>query len=299
MPVFSSRYAALRGFVAPAVGRVELWRTVAGLGIAVAIYAAAMQVLAYLIVSGLGPVYGPLALHRLASGETPLALIALLFTFLGLAGGLALGMALVLNRGLRSLVGPGWVAVRCFLWVVVPLLALWVALLPLAVMSPDVGPHLSFRDQLHWLPLALPALLVQTGTEELIFRGYLQQQLAARWSSPWVWMVLPSALFGALHWAPEESGALAPLIVVWAFAFGLVAADLTARTGNLGAAVAVHFATNAQTLFLVGLEGNMHGLALFNAVLPQSQPWAELPYLAVDSLSLFVSWLAARLILRV
>lgn len=299
MSVFPLRYAPMRGFITPAIGKAALWRTLAGLGIAIALYAAAMQVLAYLIVTGLGPVSGPLALHHLASGETPAALIGLLFTFLGLAFGLALGMGLMLNRGLGSLIGPGRTALRCFLWVVLPLFGLWVVLLPFATLSPEVSPHLSFQDQLLWLPLALPGLLVQTGTEELIFRGYLQQQLAARWTAPWVWMGLPSALFGLLHWAPEETGALAPLIVAWAFAFGLVAADLTARTGNLGAAVAVHFATNAQSLFLVGMAGNMQGLALFNAVLPEGQPWAELPYLAVDSLSLLVSWLAARVILRV
>ena len=31
-----------------------------------------------------------------------------------------------------------------------------------------------------WLPLVLPALLVQTAAEEIAFRGYLMQGLAAR-----------------------------------------------------------------------------------------------------------------------
>jgi DNA-directed RNA polymerase subunit RPC12/RpoP len=38
-------------------------------------------------------------------------------------------------------------------------------------------------------------VLIQTGAEEVLFRGYLQQQLAARFASPIAWMVLPSAIF--------------------------------------------------------------------------------------------------------
>jgi hypothetical protein len=296
---FSPQYAPLRSFVAPAIGRAQLWRTLAGLGIALATYTLALQVVAHLVIAGLGPFLGRIALGMIAAGATPLALTALLFTFLGLTGGLALGLGLMMNRGLHTLIGPGRMALRCFLWVALPICGLWLLMMPLAVMAPNVDPHLSFWEQARWLPLALPGLLIQTGTEELIFRGYLQQQLAARWSSSWIWMALPSALFGALHWAPGENGALAPLIALWAFAFGLAAADLTARTGNLGAAIGLHFATNAQTLFLVGLNGNLHGLALFSVMLPQDQPLAELPYLAIDSLGLLVSWLAARVILRV
>ena len=142
-------------------------------------------------------------------------------------------------------------------------------------------------------------MLIQTGTEELLFRGYLQQQLAARFPAAWVWMGVPSLAFGMLHFSTEQYGASAWFVVIWAVCFGLAAADLTARTGNLGAAIGMHFANNAATLLLVGLYGRMDGLALYNAVVDLSQPFAQLPYLAIDSVTLLVSWLAARLILRV
>lgn len=299
MPAFSRHYAPLSGFVAPARGRTEIWRTLAGLAIAVVFYFVAIQIILGSVMMVMGPVRGTFALLELARGSSPSALIQLLFSYLPLAGGLALGLALMMRRRLDSLIGPVRPAVLAFLWVGLPLLLLWVVLMPLSTISPDVERHLSFWQQLPWIPLALAGLLIQTGTEELLFRGYLQQQLAARHASPLVWMVVPAVLFGALHYSPDQYGASAWFVVIWAMFFGLAAADLTARTGNLGAAVGLHFANNAATLLLVGLDGRMDGLALYNTVLDLSAPWAELPYLAIDSLSLLVGWLGARLILRV
>lgn len=295
----SPHYAPLRAFAAPARPHAELWRTLAGLAITVAFYLFALRMMGALVMATLGPLGGMLALQDISTGATPMGLVVLLFAYLPLAAGLILATLLLMGRGLPTLIGPLGPAWRCFLWVALPLCALGVAMMPLQVMAPNVGRHLDFWAQLQWLPVALPGLLVQVGAEELVFRGYLQQQLAARWTSPWVWMVLPATLFGLLHWSPEQYGAVAPLVALWAVAFGLAAADLTARTGNLGAAVGLHFANNAQTLFLVGLYGNLHGLALYNVVLPPGDAWSDLPYLAIDSLSLLVSWLAARLILRV
>lgn len=299
MSALSRHYAPLRAFAAPARAHSELWRTLAGLAIAAGLYLFALRMLGSLVMATLGPLGGMLALQDISTGATPMGLVVLLFAYLPLAGGLLLATVLLMGRGLPTLIGPLSPAWRCFLWVAVPLVGLGIAMMPLQVMAPNVGRHLDLWAQLQWLPVALPGLLVQVGTEELVFRGYLQQQLAARWASPWVWMVVPSAVFGLLHWSPDQYGAVAPLVALWAAAFGLAAADLTARTGNLGAAVGLHFAYNAQTLFLVGLYGNLHGLALYNVVLPLGDDWAELPYLAIDSLSLLVSWLAARLILRV
>ncbi len=59
---------------------------------------------------------------------------------------------------------------------------------------------------LFWLVPALIALFIQCAGEELVFRGYLQSTLAARFSSPWVWMVVPSILFGMMHFNPGEYG---------------------------------------------------------------------------------------------
>ena len=106
-----------------------------------------------------------------------------------------------------------------------------------------------------WLPLALPLLLVQTAAEELAFRGFLMQCLAARFARPLVWFLLPALLFGALHWNPAELGANASLVALSATVIGLVLADVTAKTGNLSAAIGLHFANNVTSLLVVSLPG--------------------------------------------
>ncbi|WP_338153259.1 CPBP family intramembrane glutamic endopeptidase [Pseudophaeobacter leonis] len=62
--------------------------------------------------------------------------------------------------------------------------------------------NLGFWPWLGLLPLSLLAVLVQVSAEEVVFRGYLQQALAARFKSPVIWLVAPSALFGLAHYMP-------------------------------------------------------------------------------------------------
>lgn len=121
-----------------------------------------------------------------------------------------------------------------------------------------------------WLPIALPILFAQCLTEEMFFRGYLQQQLAARFASRWAWLVLPSALFGLIHY---NSGA--PVFLNWMNIaalgiMGALAADVTARTGNLGAAVGLHFGNNLYLVLLHAQYNNMNGLALLESPPPST-----------------------------
>ncbi|MEZ5685612.1 MAG: CPBP family intramembrane glutamic endopeptidase [Paracoccaceae bacterium] len=98
------------------------------------------------------------------------------------------------QRALGSLLGAQ--VLRDFRKVLIPLAALWLALL-LALLNPDVGRSAPLPTVLTWLPLVLPLLVLQIGAEELVFRGYLLQQLGARFHHPLIWMGLPSVLFGA------------------------------------------------------------------------------------------------------
>lgn len=137
---------------------------------------------------------------------------------------------------------------------------LGLALLPFA---PALEPATPGGVWLVFLPLALFGILIQTGAEELVFRGYLQQQLAARFASPLVWLVFPSVLFGLAHYAPDALGGHAWLVVAATGLFGLIAADLTARSGALGLAWGLHFANNALAILVVSAMGGLDGLALF------------------------------------
>jgi membrane protease YdiL (CAAX protease family) len=296
MPRFAHPYAALNDFVAPAGTRAEVWRIVTALIVALVLGFLGLQVLVIGLIANLGADGGAHAALDLARGATPAGVVALLFSYVAVMAGLAISLRLFMRRGLRSLMGPAW---GDFWRVALPLTGLWVLLMPLSWSDEAVQANLAIGPWLGWLPFALVGLAVQTGTEELIFRGYLQQHLAARFRSRWVWMVIPSLLFGLSHYSPGQYGALAWVVVLWTGVFGLAAADLTARTGNLGAAVALHFANNIAAVLLIGMEGNLDGLALYTVPVDITALPPGVLYLVGDGLTLLIGWLVARLILRV
>jgi membrane protease YdiL (CAAX protease family) len=218
---------------------------------------------------------------------------------------LALGIVLRLvhKRGLFSIIGPWPAFTRQFLSTARVLLVLYVVFYFADMVLPQSDgleylPKLSLRDWLLLLPLTLPALLIQTGTEELVFRGYLQSQLAARFSQTWVWLLVPSILFGVLHFDATWGPAFGWALVIWAVGFGLVAADLTARSGTLGPAIAMHLINNFQGIALVAPEDSFDGLALYAYRFPAESDLGILLWLSVNLMVLVCYWLAARLALR-
>lgn len=290
------QYPHLESFVAPARPRAEWWRSLTGIVAIAAIYWGALLGALLLV----GVLAGEFELARvmldISRAGTPEGLVMVLASFVPLALATFLVTKLWHRRPVATLFGTG--AVRDFLRVL-PLLALMVGLLAtLATFDPHLGKSTPLPVMLAWLPLAVPLLFVQIASEELVFRGYLLQQMAARSRLRLVWMVLPAALFGALHYAPGQNGPTAILFALWATGFGCLAADLTARAGNLGPALAFHFANNVSAMFLVGLYGQLDGLSLYTLVIDSSNPAAMAPYLALDSLSMLVFWLLARLRLR-
>ena len=296
MPRFDHPYAALNAFVAPAGTRAEVWRIITALIVALILGVVGLQVLVIGLIANLGVEGGASAAMDLARGASPAGIVALLFSYVAVMAGLAISLRLFMRRGLRSLIGP---AAGDFWPVALPLTGLWVLLMPLAWSDESVQANLALGSWLRWLPFALLGLLIQTATEELIFRGYLQQHLAARFRSRWVWMVLPSVLFGLSHYSTAQYGALAWVVVLWSGVFGLAAADLTARTGNLGAAIALHFANNIAAVLLVGMAGNLDGLALYTVAVDTTVLPPDALYMVADGLTLLIGWLAARVILRV
>lgn len=296
MPRFPHPYAALNDFIAPAASRAEVWRIVTALIVALMLGFVGLQVLVIGVIANLGVAGGSTAALDLVQGASPQGVVLLLFSYVAVLAGLAISLRLFMGRGLRSLIGP---AGGDFVAVALPLIGLWALLMPLSLSDEAVQANLGFGAWLRWLPFALIGLFVQTATEELIFRGYLQQHLAARFRSRWVWMVIPSVLFGLSHYSAAQYGALAWVVVLWSGVFGLAAADLTARTGNLGAAVALHFANNVAAVLLIGMAGNLDGLALYTVPVDITALPPGMLYLVTDGLTLLIGWLAARVILRV
>lgn len=297
-------YAAHRAFIRPASQAPELWRVV-------------VMLVAFELVFALSPlvviVFLPdqAAVEAFYEGTTAFGTLAQLFSF-GVAGlGFLVLLRIIHNRGFWSLMGPPD-ALRRDLIRVSLAVSLW--LLVLELLPPWINPAdlADVRDIGVWAALAvvaIPALLVQAGTEEMLFRGYLQQQFACLSNSRWAWMFVPSAMFGALHFWNGNGAAEGVLWAIWAVTLGMACADLTARTGNLGAAIGLHLANNAFALLIVGVQGwPSSGLALF--LYPYEDPAlyahgieallspAIIFQMVTMLLSVVIMWLTARIALR-
>jgi hypothetical protein len=88
------------------------------------------------------------------------------------------------------------------------------------------------------------------------------------------------------------------LIAIWAGVFGILMADLTARAGTLGPAIAVHLFNNVTAIMIVSSPTSLNGLALFHLPFEMSDTEALRPWLAVDFAMMLISWLTARLAIR-
>jgi len=237
----------------------------------------------------------------LEDGSTPGAVLAELYFFIFYIAALAIAGRAVHARDLSSFIGNWSLARYQFGRVCLYLAGLQIAMSVLIPGDPDLVPalNMAFATWLGYLPLAIPALLVQTSAEELVFRGYMQSQLAARFANPRIWIMVPSLAFGLLHYDPVINGDNAWPVVLWATLFGVAAADLTARTGTIGAALALHFVNNFFAIFLVAPSGYFDGLALYTFPFTLDDMGMVWVWAPVNLMVLFVSWLTARLALRV
>ena len=285
-------------YVAPARLRPQVWRLVLGLVLILAIYILWMGAMAGIIGLSLGANRLEQALGAVGTGSTPSSLILLLLTFVGMALGAFAATRWLHKRAVATLFGPRAIVLRDF--------ALGFGIFA-AVALPGIVWFLGAQDLtrgvawpvwLMFLPLALVGLLIQTGAEEVVFRGYMQQQLAARFASRWIWMVLPSVVFGLVHYAPEEMGGSVWMIVFVTGFFGLLMADLTARSGSIGMAWGLHFANNMFAILLFTTGEALDGLALYRLPFSVKDTEAILPLLAIDLLGMLLVWAICRRALR-
>jgi len=283
-------------YVAPARARPAVWRLLLGLAIVVAAQALAFGAL----VGGIWVLAGPDAvgtwLAKLAVASTPATMLTVLALFAPPLLGVVIAARLLNRRGVCSLLGPR--VLRDAVRGAGVTLAVFTPLLALAWATGATRPNLPPGIWAALLPLTVLGVAVQTLTEETLFRGYILQQLAARFRSPLVWAGLPAAIFGLLHLDPSSLGAAAWPMAAMAALFGLVAADLTARSGGLGLAWGVHLANNLVGLSVMATQGGLTGLAL--RVTTQSRadladaPWMVLP----GALPFLLAWLILRRGLR-
>lgn len=299
-------YEPYEALIAPARASAQLWRLVLGLAICEAAFALAIYGFdeAMMMLS-------PRLSDQIYRGDTPLGLILQLTSY-GFLGAATLFVVEKLHdRQAGDLFGPKggnrWWLRRAFggamlFYLVIQFLPPW----------GDFAAVEERRSLVAWtltLPFGLLALLVQTGSEELLYRGYLQSQIAARFDNPAIWMVLPNIVFASVHWSETATWAENWQYVIWAFCFGLACSDLVARSGRLVTAIGLHLANNAFAFIFFGeVRGMDSGLALF--LFPEIPDMPDAPgggdpggpiitlQLLMELAVLALAWLSARLAVR-
>lgn len=291
-----SDYAAHEILVAPVRHRPQLWRLLLGLGVIIAT-SYALNTVVFGVLIGLAP---DSVLAGLVHGDTPTGMLILLTTFVFLSLGAGLAAKTLQKRSVRSMIGPPSLMLRQFFRVGFALMVtgMVILLLPPYDFGAPLVANMGFVPWLGLLPLSLLAVLVQVSAEEIVFRGFLQQGLAARFRSPVIWLGLPSALFGVSHYMPADAGDNAVLICLWAMGFGVFMADLTARAGTLGPAIAVHFFNNIIALLIFASPSSLYGLSLYLFPYEMSDVAQLRPWMLVDCAMMLVFWLVARLAIR-
>lgn len=286
---------AFAKFVEPARARPQLWRLLVGILLTVVVYAAvALAVLAVGRVFFEGQSGLSFWVYVVTLGTMPLTLLTLLASFAGLLLGTIAAARLLHRRSAATLFGRAPRVLRDFAIAAATAGMLIGSVFAVAMLLSDLEPNLAPAEWLRFLPAALLGILLQTGAEEAFFRGYLTQQLAARFASPLLWAVLPAALFGLAHVDTATYGADAWLIGLATGTFGLVAADLTCRSGSIGAAWGLHFANNCLVILVMSSEPRLNGLALYRSAVPSSATEGFGLLIAIDIATTLIAWLAIR-----
>jgi membrane protease YdiL (CAAX protease family) len=138
-----------------------------------------------------------------------------------------------------------------------------------------------------WLPfLAASVFLtpIQTAAEELLFRGYLLQQISRLTTKRWLLALISGMLFMLPHFFNPEMQSDFLLTALFYFSFGVFVALITLRAGRLEYAIGIHAANNLTTILLANYRGSaLPSPAIFTAT-------------SLDSLYNLISFLAGGLI---
>lgn len=101
------------------------------------------------------------------------------------------------------------------------------------------------------VPIFALLILIQTSAEEYLFRGYFQSLFYDWFASRWVWSIVPSVMFALLHYDSTTFGENNWWVLLAVFMLGMVAAELTYKTGSIIWATGLHFVNNFFVLLII------------------------------------------------
>lgn len=268
-----------QSYIEPALHRAQIWRLAIGIVVVLVFWilgTAAVFFLSAVFLTSSGDGNGGIltSLDSIATGRLPESVLIMLATFSGIWVGLFLVTRFLHKRPFRTLFSPDrrLDARQLLKGLVFGAVFAGISMGIAVLLAGDLRPGLAVD---RWLILFLPLValvIVQATAEELIFRGYLAQQLAARFSYWPIWAVLPSFLFGLLHYAPHLPDGGGFYYVAVTTLAGLMFCALVWRSGSLWAAVGVHVTINVVNLSAIGMNSIISGTQLFvaeeNALIP-------------------------------
>ena len=279
----------------------ELWRIAVQILAALALGALVTPLL-YALIGRITPALMPISFgpNGVVIGATPGGMFVLLAGYGVLLVGSVILARRLHRRSLREITGPANVMRRQFFatlkWIA--LLSFVTMLLPWDNPESELSENLGLGLWLFWMPFALLGLMIQITAEEVFFRGYLQSQLIASTKSYTLGVLASSVLFGLGHLSGAAEGAAAIFPVVWAILFGLVAGDLTARSGTIGPACALHLMNNATAMLIAPQQDMMSGFGRMVQTLNLTDAYSDPKVIVFQTLLLLATWLTARLAIR-
>ena len=136
---------------------------------------------------------------------------------------------------------------------------------------------------------------VQTGLEEVVFRGYLIQGLAQVVKNGYVPLIITSILFGLAHMSNPEVKAYGwPIMLTYFCAFALFMGALTLLDEGLELAFGIHFANNIISSVLVSSPNSV--IKTYSVFETKSQdPYSEIwAWLGMATITFLIFWLKYR-----
>ncbi len=116
----------------------------------------------------------------------------------------------------------------------------------------DVIVHPDIKGFAIMLGVMLIFLPIQSASEEILCRGYLNQGLSLITKRPWIAFIITSAFFALLHLAnPEADGQVWPYMV-GTFVFGMAMCWLSYEDQGLESAIGLHIGNNFFVFVLFG-----------------------------------------------
>lgn len=259
-------------YIASARTMPGLWRMLIGILLIGCFWVLCMVLLliAWLggkVASGVGLDDALEQMGRLQTNPDPLLIAIMLLSFSGIWIGVLTALPWLHRQRFSSIFAPqhrtGQALVGFAKGACITLLAIPVFYLLSLAAGADPGPVqelMPFDQWILWIAPMILLVFIQATGEELIFRGYLLQQLAVR-SKHWlIWAVLPSLLFGSLHYNGAETGLL---YVTTTAITGLVFCVLVWRSGSLWPAIGYHVANNIYALTIISVDPETSSTQLF------------------------------------